>query len=141
MELEGMIVFDLPKQEGVSQAGRPWKKKEWVIETPGAYPKRVKFTVFGDRADFLTFEVGKSYAITIELESREYNGRWYTDVNCMGARPLDGGNIGNFGETSAPGFGQPAPVQQTQAPAQQVPPVQQTPTSFANDNNTDDLPF
>ncbi len=130
MELEGTIIFDLPLQEGVSKAGRPWKKKEWVLETPGMYPRRVKFHVFGDRVDMLNFEVGKSYAVTFELESREFNGRWYTDVNVPSARPSDG-----MQQAAPAAFGQaPAPAQQaTAAPAMDP---------FAGaDNSTDDLPF
>lgn len=39
MEIEGKIIRDLPLQEGVSRAGNPWKKKEWVLETFGQYPR------------------------------------------------------------------------------------------------------
>ena len=43
MEIEGKIIRDLPLQEGVSRAGNPWKKKEWVLETFGQYPRQVCF--------------------------------------------------------------------------------------------------
>jgi hypothetical protein len=136
MELEGTIIFDLPLQEGVSKAGRPWKKKEWVLETPGMYPRRVKFHVFGDRVDMLNFEVGKSYAVTFELESREFNGRWYTDVNVLAARPTDGAMAGQ------PVFSQPASQPSMGSPMQQPASVAPAPDPFAGaDNNTDDLPF
>ena len=146
-ELEGVIVYDLPLTEGVSKAGRAWKKKEWVMETPGMYPRRVKFHVFGDRVDYLNFEVGKSYAIQFEVESREFNGRWYTDINCTGARPVDG--VGNFGGQQG---GMQQPMQQPAAAAAQsatspfgapqgaAQPAM--PDAFAaTENNTDDLPF
>ena len=51
MEIEGKIIRDLPLQEGVSRAGNPWKKKEWVLETFGQYPRQVCFHFFGDRVD------------------------------------------------------------------------------------------
>lgn len=137
MELEGTIVFDLPLTEGVSKAGRAWKKKEWVLETPGMYPRRVKFHVFGDRVDYLNFEVGKSYAITFELESREFNGRWYTDVNCLAARPLDGS-----GTMNPDAFTQQPAATLGQQMSQPAAPVAPTADPFAGgDNNTDDLPF
>jgi hypothetical protein len=132
MELEGTIIFDLPLQEGVSKAGRPWKKKEWVLETPGMYPRRVKFHVFGDRVDMLNFEVGKSYAVTFELESREFNGRWYTDVNVLSARPSDG-----MTQAAPAAFGQ-APAA---APAQPAPAAPAMDPFAGADNSTDDLPF
>lgn len=86
MELKGKIILDLPLQEGISKAGNPWKKKEWVLETTDTqYPKKVKFHVFGDRVDSIRLEAGKTYTLQVDVESREFNGRWYTDVNCYSA--------------------------------------------------------
>lgn len=127
MELEGTIVMDIPMVEGVSKAGKAWKKKEWVLETPGMYPRRVKFHVFGERADQLNFEVGKAYKVDFDLESREFNGRWYTDVSVYGARPADAAPM------AQQPFGTAAP-QTVQAGSAADP--------FASDaNSTDDLPF
>ena len=78
MEFEGMIVQYLGRQTGTSKAGRPWQKDEYVCETPGTYPRKVKFHIFGDKADQLKFENGKSYVLSCDIESREFNGRWYT---------------------------------------------------------------
>lgn len=80
MEIEGKIIRDLPLQEGVSRAGNPWKKKEWVLETFGQYPRQVCFHFFGDRVDSNPLRIGESYAISYDIESREYNGRWYTSI-------------------------------------------------------------
>ena len=33
MEIKGRIIHVLPLQEGVSKAGNPWKKQEYVLET------------------------------------------------------------------------------------------------------------
>lgn len=88
MEIEGKIIQELPMQSGVSKAGNPWKKREWVLETFGSYPRKVKFHVFGDRGDTMNIEVGNSYTLSFDLESREFNGRWYTDVSVYQARPM-----------------------------------------------------
>lgn len=89
MEIEGTIVEVLGRQEGVSKAGKPWKKDEYVLETPGTYPRRVKFTIFGDRCDTMRCEPGKTYSFSFDLESREFNGRWYTDVNVYAIRDIN----------------------------------------------------
>ena len=89
MEREGKIIQDLPEQGGVSKAGNNWRKKEWVLETGGQYPRIVKFDFFGDRVDNNKLEVGKRYVISFDLESREFNGRWYTDVRAYASRPAD----------------------------------------------------
>ncbi|MBD5299666.1 MAG: DUF3127 domain-containing protein [Bacteroides sp.] len=127
MELEGKIIQELPMQSGTSKAGNPWKKREWVLETFGSYPRKVKFHVFGDRADSMRIEPGKNYSLSFDLESREFNGRWYTDVSVYAARELQpegapsyapgyggepnmgyGQPQGGFNPGGAPGFGAPS---------------------------------
>ena len=128
MEIQGKIIADLPMQEGVSKAGNNWKKKEWVLETINTpYPRKVKFTLFGDRADNIHIELGKVYSVTIEIESREWNGRWFTDVNGLSAVEIPMGQPGEFGQAPFPGsvpgmapastFGAPAPGAAPAAPA------------------------
>ena len=115
MEFEGMIVQYLGRQTGTSKAGRPWQKDEYVCETPGTYPRKVKFHIFGDKADQLKFENGKSYVLSCDIESREFNGRWYTDVSVFSARPVENGQ---GMAAPAPGYGAPAPAPEYGAPAQ-----------------------
>ncbi|MDE6422036.1 MAG: DUF3127 domain-containing protein [Muribaculaceae bacterium] len=116
MEIEGKIIQELPMQSGTSKAGNPWKKREWVLETFGSYPRKVKFHVFGDRSDTIGIEVGNSYTLSFDLESREFNGRWYTDVSVYQARPMGAGNEQQPGGFQQPGmqggYGQPGGYQQ-----------------------------
>ncbi|MDE5883437.1 MAG: DUF3127 domain-containing protein [Muribaculaceae bacterium] len=114
MEIEGKIIQELPMQSGVSKAGNPWKKREWVLETFGSYPRKVKFHVFGDRSDTMNIEVGNSYTLSFDLESREFNGRWYTDVSVYQARPMGAEVAGG-----QPGYGQPQQGYQQQGYPQQ----------------------
>ena len=127
MEIEGMIILNLGRTTGTSKAGNPWKKDEYVLETGGTYPRKVKFTVFGDRADTVQFEMGKKYALNVEIDSREFNGRWYTDVMCLSARPLDNA------APAAPAYGA--------ASAQQPAPAAQDPFGTPQGDQSDDLPF
>ncbi|MEM1261729.1 MAG: DUF3127 domain-containing protein [Pseudomonadota bacterium] len=79
MELKGKITAVLPEKNGTSARG-PWRKQEYVIEIPGDYPKNVCFMVWGDKIDQFGITEGQELTVHIDLESREYNGRWYTDV-------------------------------------------------------------
>lgn len=103
MEIEGRIIQDLGIQSGTSKAGNPWKKRELVLETFGSYPRKVKFHIFGDRVDTIRLEQGRDYILSFDLESREFNGRWYTDVNVYQAREYAANN-------PAPAYGDPAPA-------------------------------
>ncbi len=138
MELEGKIILDLPLQSGTSKAGNPWKKKEWVLETFGNYPKKVKIQAFGDRVDNLRIEPGKDYRLGIDIESREFNGRWYTDVSVYSAQELvqqqPGYQQPAYGGEPQPGYGQPqAPASFGAAPAPNF--------TAAPAGNDEDLPF
>lgn len=91
-----MVIQDLGQYEGISKAGNPWKKHEWLLETEGQYPRKIKFTVFGDRVNTITFELGKKYTIQVDVESREFNGRWYTDLTAYSSSlKEDSENSGN----------------------------------------------
>ncbi len=144
MEIEGKIILDIPMVEGVSKAGNSWRKKEWVLETFGQYPKKVMFNVFGDRVSMLNFQLGHNYAVSVDIESREFNGRWYTDVRAYAARELTeaapgGPEMPTPPPTAFPPYGTPAPGM---GAAPQSGFGGQQPTSFApQGNDSDDLPF
>lgn len=82
MEIQGKIVQVLPLQSGVGQAsGKEWKKQEYILETLDMqYPKKVCFNLWGDNIAKFALQVGEEVTVQIDIESREYNGRWYTDV-------------------------------------------------------------
>ncbi|EON76854.1 hypothetical protein ADIS_2725 [Lunatimonas lonarensis] len=79
MEISGKVIQALVEQSGNGRNGT-WRKRDYVIETGGNYPKKVCVTVWGDKIDQFDLKVGEEVSVGIELESREYNGKWYTDV-------------------------------------------------------------
>lgn len=81
LTISGRIALILPLQTGTSKAGNPWKKQGYVIDTGGQYPKKVCFSLFGDKIDQFPLQVGQDVTVSIGIESREFNGRWYTEVN------------------------------------------------------------
>lgn len=81
MEIKGTVIEVLPLEQGVSQSGKDWKKQMVVVETPGQYPKQVALTLFGKALDFCP-GIGAVVTAEVDLESRTYNGRWYTEAKC-----------------------------------------------------------
>ena len=79
MEINGKIIELLPEKSGESAKG-PWRKQEYILETEGQYPKKVCFMAWSDKIDEFAIREGESLVVTVDIESREYNGRWYTDV-------------------------------------------------------------
>jgi hypothetical protein len=80
MEISGTIIGLLPLQSGQGKNGNPWKKQEFILETSAQYPKKVCISLWGDKVDQHRVNIGDKVTASIDVESREYNGRWYTDV-------------------------------------------------------------
>jgi len=78
MEITGKIITVFPEQKGTSAKGE-WKKQEFLFETQAQYPKKIIMANWNDKLD-LNFDYSKTVKINFDLESREYNGRWFTDV-------------------------------------------------------------
>jgi hypothetical protein len=79
MEIKGRVIQLLPLQTGTGKKGQ-WKKQEFIIETQSQYPKKVCLSAWGDKVDQFKLAVGDSVNVSVDLESREYNGRWYTEA-------------------------------------------------------------
>lgn len=79
MEISGTVIDVLPVVSGEGRNG-VWRKQEFIIETPSQYPKKVCISIWGDRIDQAAMQKGETVTASIDLESREYNGRWYTEA-------------------------------------------------------------
>ena len=77
MEIQGTVTKVNPVQVGNGKNGE-WRKQEIIIEVAGKYPKNVCLSLWGDKTE--TVRVGQTINASINLESREYNGRWYTEA-------------------------------------------------------------
>ena len=79
MEVKGRVTQLLPQQSGMGKKG-PWKKQEFILETQSQYPKKICFSIWGDKIDQYNLATGDMVNVFVDLESREYNGRWYTEA-------------------------------------------------------------
>lgn len=80
LELTGKIIQLLPPQSGNSVRGA-WNKQDFVIETNEQYPKKICISAWSERAtEVAQIPIGTSIKVAVNIESREFNGRWYTDV-------------------------------------------------------------
>lgn len=90
MEVTGTVIFT-DTQSGTSRAGRAWQKKVFVIEfMEGTYTKHLAFDLFGeDRINNNPFRKGQTVTVSYDVESEEYNGRWYTTCNAWRVAKFD----------------------------------------------------
>ena len=79
MEISGKILKVMPLESGEGKNGT-WKKQQIIIETTSdKYPKKVAVQLWGDLTD-KGFQEGAEISVEFDVESREYNGKWYTDA-------------------------------------------------------------
>lgn len=79
MEITGKIIKILPLQTGEGKNGT-WKKQEFVIETSAQIARKVCFSLWGDKIEQFNLQEGEDAEVSFDLESREYNNRWYTEA-------------------------------------------------------------
>ncbi len=79
MEIAGKVQQILPLVTGQGRNGE-WRKQEFILETEGKYPKSVCISLWGDNIDNAHLREGEEVKAMIDISSREYNGRWYTEV-------------------------------------------------------------
>jgi hypothetical protein len=81
MNIVGIFIKALPEISGVSDRGE-WVRGGLVIETQGSYPTKVAFTAFGEErvGAVRTLGAGELVSVDFSPESREYGGKWYTDL-------------------------------------------------------------
>lgn len=142
LELIGKLIKVLPEVSGQSQKGA-WVKQEFVIETIDQFPKKVCMTAWGDKAsDLKQYATGDTLKVTINLESREYNDRWYTEARAWRIELVEGDTIrpeaGRPDSGLAPRPEQPRPAGPRQG-AQSQPASMPFNTTFDEESN--DLPF
>ncbi|MCF2445897.1 DUF3127 domain-containing protein [Dyadobacter sp. CY345] len=122
MELTGTVIALLPEVSGQGKNGT-WRKQEFILEIPSQYPKKVCISLWGDKIDQAGLKVDDAVTASIDVESREYNSRWYTEVK---AWKIDKAGAGNGGGNSY----------NAGSSNSTLPPV----TTFTEDES-DDLPF
>lgn len=79
LKITGTVKQILDLQSGEGKNG-PWKKQDFILETPGKYPRQVCVTQWGDQIDKNNVQEGETLTAWIDIQSREYKGRWYTDI-------------------------------------------------------------
>ena len=92
MTIELQIKELLPIQSGTGKSGKEWQKREVVGQTGGQYPQDVCITLWGKTVDSFKANPGDRVVFHVELSSREYNGRWYTEVKAWKFEAKDATN-------------------------------------------------
>ena len=90
LQIECKVIAVDPVCSGISKAGNQWFKQEFIVETMDQYPRKVCVQVMGDKIDKFAHLIQENNVLEIDfdVESREYNGRWFTNVTAYEMRKL-----------------------------------------------------
>ena len=140
MEIVGKIIQVLPLQSGTSsRTGNSWQVQSYVLETQEQYPRKVCFEIFGeDKIKNNPCNIDDLVTVSFDIESREFNGRWYTSIRAWRVQQGD--------QTAAqPAAAAPQPVAPAAAPqaatAQPAPAANTQVFDASADDESGDLPF
>lgn len=80
LELSGKVIQILPEQSGTGKNGN-WLKQDFIIETEEQFPRKICFSAWGEKVSAVkALKAGLNIKVFFNVESREFNGRWYTDL-------------------------------------------------------------
>ena len=128
LEIEGTLRQKLAAQSGTSARGA-WSKQEFILEYPdGNFTAQVCFTAFGTEkvAELDKYNPGDKIKVSFNLRSREFNGRWYTDLQIWRIAPA--------GAPSPQGAYAPAPAQPSSGKKKMKPFQQEKRVTFIGKN-------
>ena len=141
MEIVGKIIQVLPLQSGTSsRTGNSWQVQSYVLETQEQYPRKVCFEIFGeDKIKNNPCNIDDLVTVSFDIESREFNGRWYTSIRAWRVQQGDMTSA----QPAVQATPQPAaPAAAPQAATAQPAPAANTQVFDASaDDESGDLPF
>ncbi|MFV1988594.1 MAG: DUF3127 domain-containing protein [Gemmatimonadota bacterium] len=126
LKIAGAVIELLEEQSGTGKNG-PWHKQDFILETEGQYKNKVCITQWGENIEKFALKPQDRVTVHIDIQSREYNGRWYTDVKAWRIEREEAGSDAGAGTgpgepaagpgasgagPGAPGAGSPPPTEE-----------------------------
>ena len=122
MEFEGVVYKIMPATTGTSARGE-WQRQEVIFELPQEFSRKICVIFFNKESDVARLREGMTCTVSVNIESREYNGRGYTDVRAWRIQKTQ-------------------PEQPAVAPIPDLPPIgMEEPAMAVGSDSVDDLPF
>ena len=83
MEVNGKLVKKLPLESGVSKSGKEWQKQSIVIDNGDEFNNLTAVSAFGNKnvEQLDRLELGMDVAILCNVYSREYQGKYYHNID------------------------------------------------------------
>ena len=113
MQIEGTVTKVLNEVSGEGKSGT-WRKREFILETDGKYPKEICVTVWGDMVDDVADITGQTITAEIDISrvhrraggnARPRHGPGPTDLRNASSSCAQWGALSADGKRITPGRG------------------------------------
>ena len=112
MEISVKIIKILDAQSFNSKNGETTIKNTFIGETQGQYHKNIAFSVLGeDKFKQMGVVVGGQYNVSFDVESREWQNKWFTECKAWKAVRVDGVQQPAAQPANQPATAAPAPTE------------------------------
>jgi len=81
LEIQGKLLQVLPTESGTSKSGKDWTQQTIIVETGDQYPKKIAIQCPEKLMSRISdYQVGQTITCSVNIESREFNGKYFTSV-------------------------------------------------------------
>ena len=132
LQITGTLIKKCEIEKGVSKAGKEYQNRTFVVDLGGQYPKSIAFVLFGDKTSYVdNFNIGDELTVKFSVESREFNDRWFSNINAYSVQKVSGTE-----KTS-----EVLPVYESPVKGNNLPPTEYATQSQQPEDDGDGLPF
>jgi hypothetical protein len=101
LQLTGILIKKCDIDRGVSKSGKEYQNRTFVLEQGGQYPKQIAFVLFGDKTSYVdNFNEGDELTVKFSIESRDFNGRYFTNINAYNVQKHNENSISQTTSTT-----------------------------------------
>ena len=104
MNVIGKLIKKIERETGVSKTGKTWEKQSILVEQTGTdYNKEVVISFFGDKIKSIRdVKEGSNINVSVNLSSREFNGKYYHNIDGWFCAELGAETVGKINEEDLP---------------------------------------
>lgn len=100
LSLKGRVILILPEETINKKDGSQMIKKQFVVDTEEQYSKKVCFQVLNEKVNIP--KIGTLCEVRFNVDSREYQGKWYSQIVCWSIWEQKNSAPSQSNTTSAP---------------------------------------
>ena len=91
LSIQGILLKKLNPESGVRKDGRGWKKQNFILKIDSNFNNEICFQLFGEDKILILnkIEIGEKIEVFFNLSSREYNQKYYHNIDAWKINKLD----------------------------------------------------